>query len=190
MPILGVVASSRVSAVQAYESLGNFAPSGSTLSITSIPSTYRYLRLVGRCADNRNVAYSGINITLNGDSGGNYWFSYLVGDNRSSSTSAGSYNNDWTTSFGFNVMGGPTSSGSYAMFSMLDFYDYADTSKKTTVMHRFGWGDAANTSYVIRSLTGKEQGFWNSTSAVSSITITTPFGPFRNTEYTLYGIKD
>jgi hypothetical protein len=145
---------------------------------------------MGHVADNRGVAYSGLNMIFNGDTGSKYWYSYLVGDNRSSAVQSGSNGNAYVTNFGFDIMGGPTSSSSYTGFDMIDIYDYANTSKNTTVLNRMGWADANNTGYVIRSLAGKHQGFWNDTSVVSSITITTPFGPFRNTQYTLYGIKD
>lgn len=176
--------------IYAFEKIGTYSASGSTVSITGIPDTYRHLVLAGHSADNRNVAYSGINIIFNEDTGSNYWSSYLSGDNRANTTSVGSWGNTYSTSLGFNNMGGPTSSSAYTMFSLMNIFDYADTTKLTTINHKNGWGDAANTSYVIRSTHQREQGFWNNTNKVSSITITTPFGPFRNTEWVLYGIKD
>ena len=190
MPILGVVASSVRYVMSSFEKIGTYTASGSTIDITSIPADYQHLRLIGTMADNRGVAYSGINITFNNDSGGNYWFSLLNADNRSGSVYSGSYGTTWANNFGFSTMGGVTSSGSFTCGYVMDIFDYADTSKKTTIIDKAGWGDASNGGYVIRSLFAKEAGFWNNTAAVNQMTITTPFGPFRNTEVSLYGIKD
>jgi hypothetical protein len=189
MPILGTIASSKLSAVpNSYESIQTYvvgSTSQSTISFTSIPSTYKHLQLRSICKTNRNDAgefQTTINMRLNSDSGGNYNYHRFIGNGSALSATGGGGGN---TFMYFYFGGSVTSPANTFAAGIWDILDYTDTNKYTTVKYLSGVED--NTNGVINLGSGA----WRNTNAVTSITLTTDSGHnfTQYSQFALYGIK-
>jgi hypothetical protein len=167
-----------------YDAIGTVvvgAGGSSSISFTSIPSTYKHLQI--RALYKVNNTNSGSSrITYNGDSGNNYSSHYLIGDGSSASAGA-------VTSSPFAWVGVGEQSTSNFSVSVLDVLDYANVSKNKT--HRALSGVDNNGSGVIVLTSGA----WLNTSAINSITLTpqsntTPTNTYlQYSQFDLYGIK-
>lgn len=168
-----------------YESIATATGTGSNTTITfsSIPSTYSSLqfRIIGR---DTSTGGGDINLryNINSDSGFNYTDHWLRGDG--ATAAAGGYaGNDRAVVR--NVL--TESSGSNTTIygvAILDFHDYASTTKYKTVRN-FAGKDKNGSGYIYVS-----SNLWMSTSAISSITFTADGSAFATgTQIALYGIK-
>lgn len=187
MPILGIYAASVQKASTAFESIASATGTGSSSTITfsSIPSTYQHLQIrgIGRL----DVVTGGVTgrVRLNSDSATNYASHLLYGDGSSalatSQTSA-------TTMYLGRIPGDAATSNVVGSF-IIDIHDYASTSKYKTIRVFNGVdNNEANTDYWV-SMTS---GLWMSTSAVNSVTIyssNTTYNWTTQTQIALYGIK-
>ena len=192
MPILGIIASSRLTAApSSYESIATVTVgSGGSSSVTfsSIPATYTHLqiRCISRSALNSSEIDS-LAIRFNSDSGNNYAYHSLRGDGASATASG-------AASQPAGIIGGePSNTHTSGIFGayVIDILDYANTNKYTTV-RALGGVDTNNT--------GTEKGqirlqstLWLSTSAISTITFASG-GSFNRSlveysQFALYGIK-
>jgi hypothetical protein len=183
MPILGIIASSIQNAIanaSSYESIATVSGSGvSTITFSSIPATYKHLqlRIMLLLPDGSNVA-----LRFNGDTGANYALHYMMGNgNNTSASNSTSANQISNISMANN-------STTYPGVSIANIIDYASTTKYKTVRHFTGTEDNDTQGYQSIRLAS---GLWQSTSAVTSITLfntsATNFG--TNTSIALYGIK-
>jgi hypothetical protein len=172
MPILGIIASSRLSAAAtAYESIATvtLGSSQATISFTSIPATYKHLQI--RCMI-KNTELASLILNFNGDTGANYSRHRIYGDGSSAASDGGG-----SQSF---AVGGVTSTqfGS----TIIDILDYTNTNKNTTIKGLSGF-DNNGSGWV-----GLWSSAWYNTSAVSSMTLTlTSFEQYSS--IALYGIK-
>ena len=162
----------------AWDSIATFTPTSSSLTFSSIPSTYRHLQI-------RYVAKTGSNaaayIQFNGDTGSNYAFHYMRG-NRVDISPFG-YANQTTIGISPPDNGVGTTQPSTGV---IDIIDYQSTTKNKTVK-TFCGRDANITSGAEVAIIS---GLWRSTSAINSITITTFGTNFTSgTQFALYGIK-
>jgi hypothetical protein len=141
----------------------------STTSITfsSVPSTYTDLILVG------SVALSADNpvaLELNSDTGSNYSITQLYGVSSSAASfreSNQSVQNVWY------LQTTPSTNA-------LHFQNYSNTTNNKTVLMRGGSSDLVRTGVVL----------WRNTAAISNIKLTTGGGYFiAGSTFTLYGIK-
>jgi hypothetical protein len=186
--LIGIIASSGGAAVtNSYESIStvSLASAASSITFSSIPSTYQHLQ-VRLLSKDASTGTGGNNIVaaLNSDTtGSNYYSHYLFGDG--SSASAGGV----STGGYYCLVGNCVSSNaSYAnMFAALvfDILDYKDTNKYKTVRSLFGH-DRNGSGEV-----GADSTVWKNTAAVSTITLSI-VGGTNFTTYThaaLYGIK-
>jgi hypothetical protein len=154
----------------------------STITFSSIPSTYTHLQVRGIARTNRAGSnQDALKCRFNSDSGSNYTLHYLLGNGSTASSGASTS----TTSF---FMDGFTESDSltncFGGF-VLDILDYANTNKYKTSRSLSARED--NTAGAV----WLESGVWMNTSAISSIVLTPNAGPLI-TEYSsfaLYGIK-
>jgi hypothetical protein len=185
MPILGAVASSRLTAVpNSFESIATATVgSGGTTTITfsSIPQTYAHLQIRIFARANLAANVFSIGTRYNSDSGTNYVYHAMYG--QGSSALAGS-----ATSVNYDYAGlvmGTNPSNNFAA-DVFDILDYKNTNKfKTT--RNLGGGDvngAGGFPMFASSL-------WQNTSAINSISISTAgFGDFlQYSHFALYGIK-
>lgn len=180
--ILGIIASSiQKTAPGAYESIATFNVTSTTSSITfsSIPSTYKQLQ-IRYSARNTNSGITDLNMTFNGDTGGNYnklWVFTFDGGGPYTSTS-------------FNSSGvslGYTYGNDSGVFNagVVDIIDPASTSKAKTFHYLTGNEKVSTGTTTMVS----GSGHWNNTvNAINSITLAAS-NFAANSRIALYGIK-
>jgi hypothetical protein len=188
MPILGVIASSYLSAPavpNSYESIQTVSvgTAQSTISFSSIPATYTHLQIRGIL---RNTASGTGSLDLymrfNSDSTSNYRAYKQIGGDGSSAFAAAS---GLATVIGPNYFLKDGSTANVYAVWICDIIDYKNTNKYK----------------VARSLSGQDlngsghfrffSGLWRSTSAITSIDLTVETGTnFQSySHFALYGIK-
>lgn len=147
----------------------------SSISFTSIPSTYKHLQIRAIMRDSGS-SDSNCTLRFNSDSGSNYSYHGLNGDGSSV------YANNGTSQTGIQL--NYYYYGSYYGVGITDILDYADTNKYKSLRTLSGWNRNAAGWINLRSAN------WRSTSAISTITITPDANAFgQYTQFALYGIK-
>lgn len=157
----------------------------STITFSSIPSTYTHLQIRALARTNRNTSAGDFYaIRFNSDTGANYIIGHQLYGNV---TTAGSF---------FNGASGnqiyieriPALNSTASVFggTVIDILDYRNTNKYKTTRALSGWdNNGANCEIHFAS------GAWMSTSAITSIEITS--GTLNNfvqySHFALYGIK-
>ena len=165
-------------AATSYESIATVtvgAGGSSSISFSSIPSTYKHLQI--RCMLLSSTATANQAVQFNSDTGANY-ARHAVYGNGSTVTAAGTTGN---TSIRVSTYTG--ASASYPSVMVIDILDYTNTNKYKTV----------------RSLAGTDQngageatflsGLWLNTNAVTDITITGGGTLTQYSSFALYGVK-
>lgn len=167
-----------------FESIATLNGNGSstTLSFTSIPSTYKHLQLRGILRESSgggsNDTFMGVR--FNNDTGSNYSLHYLIGDGASASAGAGA-----STSLGYPAIGVQNSAGANIYgASVFDILDYANTNKYKTT--RALTGDDRNGGGAIALISSS----WQSTTAINRIDIYSKDGQALSSysSFALYGI--
>jgi hypothetical protein len=190
MPILGIIASSRLSAVAVgdYESIATVSVgSGGQASVTfsSIPATFKHLQIRGIGKDNRGYGYDNLMVQFNSDTAtGNYTTHLLDGDG--STASAAAYVQNIATAVIVNALSDTTYLANGFGAFVIDILDYANTSKYKTT-RALGGVDNNNTIGIV----GLTSGLWSNTVAISSILIKGLNGGTlqQYSHFALYGIK-
>lgn len=169
----------------AYESIATTtvgSGGSSSIAFSSIPSTYKHLQI--RAITKTDGAGNGYSIVAYANSDqttANYYSHYLLGDG--SSASAGNYQ----TTGGVYIIGSTTGAGTdSSWFSpfVVDILDYQSTNKNKTFRYLTGQDRNGAGSITFGS------GFWNSTTAISALTLYVNGGNFvEKTKIALYGIK-
>jgi len=152
-----------------------------TITFSSIPATFKHLQIRYMARTNRAATQDFLLTRFNSDTGSNYSYHQLAGDGSSAASGAGTTQ----TSMQSGITAGGSTTASIFGAGFIDILDYADTNKYKTLrtldgMDRNGAGQVEIYS-----------GNWRSTSAVSTITITS-FGSANFVEYSsfaLFGIK-
>lgn len=148
------------------------AGGASTITFSSIPSTYTHLQIRGFA--NSGGGGTATNLTFNSDSGTNYAYHFLLGDGANASSGAVTSVSQIT----FNS----SNASNYFSGQIIDILDYANTNKYKTVRILNGFDANGSGAVALRS------GLWQSTSAITTITITTTLFP-QYSSLALYGIK-
>lgn len=188
MPILGIMASQisgHLIPPSSFYSIATVTAAGgeTSLSFTSIPSTYKSLQIrsLVRTNGGANASYF-LYATYNSDStAGNYDWHYLLGQGSVAYASG-------STSTGNVIAGESASSGSTTGIfgtNIMDIIDYASSSKYKT--SRVFWGANGNTAGGFS--VGLASGLWQSTSAITSISITGEAVFAAGSTFALYGVK-
>jgi hypothetical protein len=149
----------------------------STITFSSIPSTYQHLQIRGITKNGSN-AY--ILFRYNGDGNQNYTWHSASGDGSSTGTGAAGTGTFAGTPI-TQSQGGGTS-----IFSdvVIDVLNYTDTNKNKVMRSLSGFDDNGSGSI------GLTSGMWLNTAAVTSITFALSAGSFSEfTQLALYGIK-
>lgn len=164
---------------------GNLVSSSATISISSIPATYRDLRLVITVRSDFAATNANLYIRANSDTtAANYFSQYVAG---TGAAGVAQENNGSTASItNVNVPGATSPSNTFAG-GVYTFHNYASASYVKTVTgilgHRFTTGASSNVIYT-------SSGIWNSTAALNAITLALSAGSFvAGTSYTLYGLN-
>ena len=193
MPILGIIASQITGklSTNSYESIAtvNVGVLGSSsISFTSIPSTYKHLQIRALTRDDRSsiYLYDTYFVTFNGDTGSNYSQHLVYGQSVSgSSPIVDQFGSASQTKI--QVYTTPVNISTTQIFGaqIIDILDYANTSKNKT-LRGFGGVDENGSGLVSFG-----SGAWFNTAAITSVTITgsssTNF--VQNSTFALYGIK-
>lgn len=154
----------------------------SSIEFTSIPGTYQHLQvrflLRNTWATNKREE---VRLRLNSDTGSNYARHGLEGDG----SGASAFGSASTTSMGAGVLGGDGLTASAFSAGVIDILDYASTSKTKTVRGLTGVDGNGEGWLWMRS------GLWNSTSAITTITLSSDNGQTikQHSTAALYGIK-
>ena len=160
-----------------YESIATVtvgAGGQSTISFTSIPSTYKHLQV--RYMTLTGTATNDLRMRFNSDTGANYVWHQLQGNG----TSAASGANTSQTLIGVGMVGGASNPGS----GIVDILDYTNTNKYTTTRSLAGIDQNGSGVMMFWS------GLWQNTNAITQIDFTSASGNFnQNTSFALYGIK-
>ena len=156
----------------------------SSIEFTSIPGTYQHLqiRMLQKFTTTSGII-SNARMRFNSDTGNNYARHNLYG----TGSAAFAYGE---SSMGYAFVGWPldSSATTSSTFSaaVVDLLDYASTSKTKTVRVLHG-NEANNSSY---GNVGVSSALWNSTSAITTITLTSDTGNWAQySTAALYGIK-
>jgi hypothetical protein len=145
-----------------------------TITFSSIPSTYTSLQIRGNITSNSNDS---VYVRLNSDTGSNYAYHRLRGVGSGAATAAG-----FATQTFAEIM--DTTDSSPATGFILDIRNYASNSRYKTLRTFYG-RDINSTGRI-----ALYSGLWQSTSAVTSISIIMNSGNFNTgTTISLYGIK-
>ena len=189
MPILGIIASSFRSAAGpsgAYDSLATVTVgSGGVSSVTfaGIPSGYKHLQIRAIWRDNRSNSGNGsyADLRFNGDTGNNYAYHQLQGYGTGVSAAG---NANYGAIEVTRVADAGTTSGVFGS-TVIDILDYTNTSKNTTIRALGGYDNNGSGAIYLYS------GFWNNTSAVTSLSITDSGGTLfsQYSQFALYGVK-
>jgi len=180
-PILGIIASSNFQRVtNSYQSIATANGTGSSAVITfsSIPATYTHLQIrsIGRSTSTGTT----ISITANGDTGSNYARHYLYGDGSTAGAGANATQTSMQIAF---TTGSGNLADSYGV-NVIDILDYANTNKYKTLRVLSGVDVNGSGGFVQLS-----SGLWQSSSAITSITLTNSTNYTTATQFALYGIK-
>jgi len=141
--------------------------SASTLDFTSIPSTYKHLRMIGNINNTSGATHPSVEATLNGDSAANYSYGYISNN-----------------SIGFgqtrsNLILPTVATNTGGVFDIF-FTDYTNTSKYKNAL-----SDGGDTTY-----TDNEIAWWRNTAAINRITIGDGAGALSTSSVvSLYGLK-
>lgn len=170
-----------------YESIATISVTSaqSSISFTSIPSTYKHLQLrylarSARTADNGATMLA----QFNSDTGSNYAYHILYGDG----SGVSAYNGSSTTVMrSYSVCSSSSSNTDIYGVGVIDILDYGSTSKYKTLRHLGGYDRNGAGELNLAS------GLWQSTSAISTITLTLAESTANyetDSHFALYGVKD
>jgi len=164
-------------AAPAFESIATATPTGTSVTFSSIPSTYQHLQLRFRVWSND---FSVVGMRFNSDTGSNYAFHFLRGGGASTLAEGYANSNRIDLHAGQSI----NQNNDTMSVGIVDIHDYASTTKNKT--SRTLWGKDNNGSGVI--LLGS--GLWMNTSAITSITLFLDTGSYQSpATISLYGIK-
>ena len=182
--VFGTLSTGVAASTNSYESISTVtvgAGGASNIEFSSIPSTYTHLQIRGIA---RTTATSATGdffaVTFNSDTGANYSYHQLVGTGTATTALAGaSGNSTYIQRFGTATQ----SSGIFGS-AVTDILDYTNTNKYKTL--RFlGGMDSNGDGWIVYG-----SGLWLSTSAITTIKLTSPNGNFvQYSQFALYGIK-
>jgi hypothetical protein len=188
-PILGIMASQISGKLNnnSYESIATLTGTGnpSTLTFSSIPSTYKSLQIRGITSNDQTSppATSSITMGFNSDTAANYSHHRLSGDGSAASAAGTASTSSIVIPF-FQAASIAAINNTMGAF-VVDIIDYASTSKYKTIRALSGV-DFNGTYNGVLSLSS---GSWRSTSAIDSITLTGYQFFSTKTTFALYGIK-
>ena len=166
-----------------FESIATATGTGSSgvITFSSIPSTYKHLqiRTLSR-ATGTGTGGADIKITFNSDTSSNYRYHHIVGNGATVTAGTGTSSILAKDS----CVGGGVASGIHGV-GIFDIHDYASTTKNKTLRGFNGWNNNTTTTYIYLL-----SGLYESTSAISSITLELTSNSFATTTvFGLYGIK-
>jgi hypothetical protein len=164
-----------------FESIATATPtSGSSITFSSIPSTYKHLQI--RFSVKSPSGLPSLNITYNGDTSSSYTVHSLVGNGTSASATSAVSRTNFPIAWAYGMV------ATYQNVAIMDIIDYASTTKNKTARAFYGQDDNSGTTSSTLEL---NSGLWINTAAINSLTVTVTGGLAyqSGTTISLYGIK-
>jgi hypothetical protein len=164
-----------------YESIATVLVTGSesSISFTSIPSTYQHLQI--RAINQTGQVNYNLGLTFNGDTGSNWSYHQMLGYYDGGAGTAASASTSISNPNIF--ITGSSGQSSFAP-AIVDILDYTNTNKYTTVRAISAQVNSTNGYATFRSAA------WMNTNAVTSITIGNSGQTIAaGSHFALYGIK-
>ena len=184
--LIGVIASSggAAAAGTAYESIATVtvgAGGSSSVTFSSIPSTYQHLQIRCLARSNRASTRDALSIRTNGNSA-DYSYHNLYGNG----AAVTSQFVDVEPEIAFNDIAGDSATSGVFGAMIIDVLDYASTTKIKTIR---GLGGSDNNGSGIVGL--NSGAYYTNTNAITSITLLSYGGTALNqySSFALYGIK-
>jgi hypothetical protein len=185
MPILGVIASSKLTAVPSnYESIATvtLGSNQTTVNFNSIPQTYKHLQITASFLETGD---GDVQMTYNGDTTMTNYSVHSLGGVGSGTPAGGS---NLTTNEIMYLY--PANSDSVPVAAVIDFIDYTNTSKFKTQQIWCGCVDTSGNGKI-----SWESQNWRNTAAITSIQLfshpaSTAKTFFTGSKFALYGIKE
>jgi len=182
-PIIGILASQQIAQnLNSYESIATVtvgAGGSSTITFSSIPSTFKHLQIRELSQINVAGASKDVYMRFNSDTATNYSMHTLYGNGTTATAAA-------TASATYIELASTGTTAGASVFSagVIDVLDYSDTNKYKTTRSITSWdGNGTGVTFFY-------SGNWRSTSAVSTITLTASTGSFSQySSFALYGIR-
>jgi len=202
MPIIGTLAgaSSRsyglftgisTAAAGAFESISSTAVSSTTTTITlsSIPSTYKHLRIHAITRIDANGPSGAPNVTANNYTGGSDYINYLLVTQDQNNQAAAAFNGlSSAMNFPIHTVGnGPQPQGDYFSCSIIEILDYTNTNKFPVFRSQTGFWNAAGSG--TESQSRLNSSVFLKKEVINRIDISHTPGFLPKTRIDLYGIK-
>lgn len=172
--------------INSYESIATAtvgSGGSSSISFSSIPSTYKHLQVRGFARDDRAAVYDNLVMQFNSDTTTTNYTSHLLQGNGSSASASNFVQNIAGAGVGNVLADGSVNASIFGAF-VIDILDYANTNKYKTT--RMIGGVDNNGSGVV----GLTSGLWSNTAAISTILIKGLNGNLQQySHFALYGIK-
>jgi hypothetical protein len=184
--LIGIIASSGGVAVSnSYESISTvtLGSAASTITFSSIPSTYQHLQLRGVVQASTASALEDCTIRINSDTTSSNYYTHRLWGTGASAASQG-----FAGGGGYYLYQGviPANSSTNIFGALvIDILDYANTNKNTTTRTLSGVDLNGSGQVALCS------GLWLNTAAVNTVTVSIPAGTNFNqySQFALYGIK-
>jgi hypothetical protein len=188
-PILGIWASQNYPRItNSYESIStvNVGAGGqTTISFTSIPSTYKHLQLrwIGR-ASQANTGL-GVYMRINGNTGSNYARHWLRGNGSAASSGAA------VSATQIDIGGVPGSSSPSSIFGagIIDILDYTNTNKNKTIRSLQGTNQNTTADDNVFFASGFMFANTNAVTQIDVIADSSSPGFVQYSQFALYGIR-
>jgi len=194
MPILGVVASSKLSAVPGdFQYIDSYTVSGgstNTITFSSIPATFTHLQIRGVVRSGTSGYYDNTNIRFNGSSGGTAYNMNVLRSNGSTAQSATYINQSQAYVEAGYVACANTTTGTFSPIIM-DLYDYTDTNKYRNGRLVMGYeNNGSGGDNYDKGMQTTQYWNWQSSAAIYQIAVSTTTNYWvAGSTLALYGIK-
>jgi hypothetical protein len=167
-----------------YESIATYtvgAGGVSTVTFSSIPSTFKHLQIRALVRGTVSAASDAWYARYNSDSGSNYYGTHIL---YGTGSTAGSYASGTQTQNQLSDSVGSTATANTFATSVTDILDYASTNKYKTQRTLYGYDVNGSGTVALSS------GLWLNTSAISTILLAPSSGNFAQySSFALYGIR-
>lgn len=180
--LLGGIVGSAVAPAGAYELISTqvLSSTGSSITFSSIPQTYRHLQLRWLAKSSANNE-DGLRLTFNNSSAAAYVDHFLRGDGATVNSSASATSQSFIRVLFSAAYFDAPSFGP----AVMDILDYANTTKNTTTRSFQGYSWPGQRTQIILS-----SGAWLNTAAVTSLTLSPVVNEIAlGSRFSLYGIK-
>jgi hypothetical protein len=169
-----------------YEKIAvqNLGSSASTVTFSSIAGDWTDLvfHINGRGTSSNN--FDNIRMTINGSTADNQNQVRIIGQNITKECDKP------TGAFIVGAVSGASATANYSGYSEVNILSYSSTTRQKIILYKSGTNNDSTSSSTSGSMLG--YGFWNDTSAVTSIAFTLGSGGsfLTGSSFSLYGIKN